>query len=212
MDTIRLKRSDIIQACRTLLLHLNANANFPGELLPANQWLELCIDQGDELGTRTLVKADTFEYILQIVTACESDQDALCKLGFDHVTLELWEAKVSKTDTFRLFTELTAVIPENHFIGNGSLQQAPDGSFIVCKEYMDEETINYKNELAYVFFMDFPAYAGEMYEETEYNTRRDFLAYNKPDGQLNSAILMFDVVRWESPETLYQRIHEDEDE
>ena len=67
--------------------------------------------------------------------------------------------------------------------------------------------IHFKNEIGYVFFTDFPAYAGEYAEPDEYETRKDFeRRENLPSLGDDTAIRIFQEVEWTCSDTLYNEL------
>lgn len=177
MNTILLNAEDIKIGFRCLAELLLGGTKELNE----NQWFELGVDYGDEIGTKTLLSSNEKEDLIKLVSTDQCSQEKILKVGFDHVFLELWGENSKgnpapihsvKPDAFVLFSKLCETIPEGHYISEGSLKQEK-GNYIIEKEYQGEG-FHFKNEIGYVFFTDFPAYAGEYDESDEYETRKDF--------------------------------------
>ena len=58
--------------------------------LDENQWFELGVNYGDEIGTKTLLSSNEKEDLIRLVLTDQCSQEEILKVGFDHVFLELW--------------------------------------------------------------------------------------------------------------------------
>lgn len=82
----------ITYQCKSRIEHLIAKQK-KQELryLPEeNIWYELGIDQGDGLGTQTVLRVDTTEQLLEHVISNRSIQKQLIDIGLQHVFLDVW--------------------------------------------------------------------------------------------------------------------------
>ena len=76
-----------------------------------------------------------------------------------------------------------------------------------CGERIQRGIQNLFIEIGYVFFTDFPAYAGEYAEPDEYETRKDFeRRENLPSLGDDTAIRIFQEVEWTCSDTLYNEL------
>ena len=210
MNTILLNAEDIKIGFRCL-----AELLLDGmKELDENLWFELGVNYGDEIGTKTLLSSNEKEDLIRLVLTDQCSQEEILKVGFDHVFLELWGENSkgnpepiysSQPNAFTLFGKLCEAIPEGHYISEGSLKQEK-GNYIIEKEYQGEG-FHFKNEIGYVFFTDFPAYAGEYAEPDEYETRKDFeRRENLPSLGDDTAIRIFQEVEWTCSDTLYNEL------
>lgn len=212
-----MKTEDIVKASECLIEHLLKKLNDQVKK-GKDQWYELGIDQGNQLGTRTLVSGDTKEQIMQEVLTSKQIQDRLLQTGFDHVFIDIWQMDTrdmpntictAAVDCVTLFNQLSESIPIQNYESYGSIGYNPDGTFKIEKEWINEGAI-YKNELAYVFFKNFPAYAGDLYEPEEYDTRQNFVDCVEDEiHREETALKIFHSVSWENPLTIYLEIYKD---
>ena len=210
MNTILLNAEDIKIGFRCLAELLLEGM----KELDENQWFELGVNDGDEIGTKTLLSSNEKEDLIRLVLTDQCSQEEILKVGFDHVFLELWGENSkgnpepiysSQPNAFTLFGKLCEAIPEGHYISEGSLKQEK-GNYIIEKEYQGEG-FHFKNEIGYVFFTDFPAYASEYAEPDEYETRKDFeRRENLPSLGDDTAIRIFQEVEWTCSDTLYNEL------
>lgn len=211
MNTIKLTSKDIENACQLLLKHLFSLLDTKS-FLKETQWYELGVDYGNEIGTRTIAKGKSIQDLL---SACNSitNQTEILKVGFDHTFLEIWDdlsgdpVPVLSVQPYKwtLFKLLTESIPESTYLSYGQVN-GENETYFFSKEYVGENCI-YKNEIAFVFFSEFPAYAGELYDWDEFDTRIDFLACEmNPDRKEQVAKLIFQNISWQSPSTYYEEL------
>lgn len=216
MNTIKLTSKDIENACQILLNHLFSLLNTKNSLRET-QWYELGVDYGNEIGTQTIAQGKSIQDLL---SACNSitNQTEILKVGFDHTFLEIWDNLSGdptpilsvKPDSFKLFTLLITSIPSNNFLSYGKIT-IKNKKFSFEKEFVGDGYI-YKNEIGFVFFSDFPAYVGEMYDWDEFDTRADFLYFEEnPNQKERIAELIFRNISWQSPSTYYEGLGEIED-
>jgi hypothetical protein len=197
-----MKKEYLVKGCLTLCEHLFSILGGT----ETGQWIELGIDE-KESGTRTILSGNTKEEIVAAVETCPDIMRLMLKVGFDHVFVDIWEntdgslisVKSAKTDSIRLYETLVKEIPagEYELIGEISFSER---KFSIVNGYGNEGAY-YKNELAYVFFMNFPCYAGELYEDGEYDTREVFLdcLSDESEDTTKLSFKLFQHVCWQNP-------------
>ena len=85
MNTILLNAEDIKIGFRCLAELLLEGM----KELDENQWFELGVNYGDEIGTKTLLSSNEKEDLIRLVLTDQCSQEEILKVGFDHVFLEL---------------------------------------------------------------------------------------------------------------------------
>ena len=118
-----MRTEEIVKASHCLIEHLFYKLNDQVKK-GKNQWYELGIDQGNKLGTKTIVSGDTKEQIMHEVLTNKQIQDSLLQTGFDHVFLDIWQITAkdmpniicsAKIDCVTLFNQLTESIPSPNY-------------------------------------------------------------------------------------------------
>jgi hypothetical protein len=174
--------------------------------------------------TNVLCNADTLDELRKKVMSNMMVQEALLEIGLDHIFMQVNKQNtghnsnhVIMLSSYEVFEVIEKAIDKKAYINCGSVTQE-SYRFRFTKDYNGEGII-YKNELALVFFKDFPCYVAELYNEDdetsysdEYDTRSDFINYcadydfgdyfemsPKVD---NIVSLLFQQIQWETPSTL----------
>lgn len=119
--------------------------------------------------------------------------------------LDAWDMDDVSETPFTICSAKTDNIPSENYISYGSVD-AVDNTLKIEKEWAYEGEI-YKNELAYIFFADFPSYAGDLYEPEEYDTRKTFMmCIENKVREEEFSLRLFSSVMWQSPLTVYRDI------
>ena len=86
MNTILLNAEDIKIGFRCLAELLLEGM----KELDENQWFELGVNYGDEIGTKTLLSSNEKEDLIRLVLTDQCSQEEILKVGFDHVFQNLF--------------------------------------------------------------------------------------------------------------------------
>ena len=185
---------------------------FSGMIIEAdsnpNKWYEFFVDKGEEEGTETKGKVNTFLEVFNNVG------EYFDEFRFDNMNIDIWELGDPPENVFHFFTfPIMYRIIYNYFESIGELSKMDMiGSITLNQDntfnYESGSTMQgrvYKSEVAFKYFWDATCYLSESEiesGESEGYSYRDFLELCEGDKTLTQDI--FHEVDWQHPSTLYR--------